>query len=41
VLADYQNGVGWSDLGENSGARLTDIISWLGNVQRSAARYKG
>lgn len=36
VLTDYQNGVHWSELTESSGARLTDLSSWIRDVGRSA-----
>ncbi len=37
VFADYQNGVSWSELGERHGARLNDLISWIGELRRNAA----
>lgn len=37
ILADYKNGVSWSELSEKHGARLIDLIAWMGDLRRSAA----
>ncbi len=37
ILADYQKGASWSELSQVHGARLTDLIAWLGDLRRSAA----
>ncbi|MBI2988785.1 MAG: M48 family metallopeptidase [Deltaproteobacteria bacterium] len=37
VVSDYQNGLSWSELSEMHGARLTDLISWMGDLRRTAA----
>ncbi len=37
VVSDYQNGVSWSELSDTNGTRLTDLISWMGDLRRTAA----
>lgn len=37
ILSDYEKGVRWSDLAQNHGSRLTELISWIGDLRRSAA----
>ncbi|HWP58245.1 MAG TPA: M48 family metallopeptidase [Candidatus Acidoferrales bacterium] len=34
VAADYQRGVRWSLLAENNGARLPELIGWMGDLLR-------
>jgi predicted Zn-dependent protease len=41
VLADYQSGARWSDLGEKHGAPLPELIAWMSDVQRAAAQAQG
>ncbi|MBI4489313.1 MAG: M48 family metallopeptidase [Deltaproteobacteria bacterium] len=41
ILADYQSGVPWSDLSQSAGTRLTELISWLGDLRRTAASIQG
>jgi predicted Zn-dependent protease len=41
VLADYQSGARWYDLGESRGMRLTDLVSWMSDLQRAAAQLQG
>lgn len=36
ILADYQSGVSWSDLSQSNGSRLSDLISWMGDLGRTA-----
>jgi len=38
VVADYQGGKRWSDLAADHGARLNDLVSWMGEVQRGAGK---
>lgn len=40
VFADYQAGVGWFDLAERNGARLIDLISWMGDLRRSVIVFR-
>lgn len=37
VISDYQKGVSWSELSDTNGARLIDLISWMGDLRRTAA----
>lgn len=37
IVVDYQNGVRWSDLTQSHGARLTDLLSWMGDLLRTTA----
>jgi len=41
ILADYRAGMSWSDLAESNGAKLTDLIAWLGDLRRTAAAIHG
>jgi metalloendopeptidase OMA1, mitochondrial len=41
VLADYQKGIRWSDLAETHGAKLTELLSWMGDLRRTAAALQG
>lgn len=41
VLADYQKGVRWSDLAQTHGAKLTELLSWMGELRRAAAAFQG
>lgn len=41
VAADYQNGLAWSNLSDNHGARLIDLISWMGDLLRTSAAFQG
>lgn len=41
VFADYQSGIAWSDISEQHGARLTDLISWMGELRRTAGIIHG
>ena len=36
VVADYQNGKRWSDLAADHGARLGEVVAWMGEVGRAA-----
>lgn len=36
VLADYEGGATWSDLSQTHGAPLSDLISWMGDLVRTA-----
>lgn len=37
ILGDYQKGASWSELSKSHGARLIDLISWMGDLRRTAA----
>ncbi len=41
VVGDYQSGVGWSDLSQSNGARLIELISFMGDLLRTAASIRG
>ena len=41
VVGDYQNGVGWSDLSQSNGTRLIELISFMGDLLRTAASIRG
>ncbi len=41
VAADYRNGVRWSDLVENHGTRLSNLLSWMGEFLRRTAVVHG
>lgn len=41
IVGDYEKGVSWSELSETHGARLIDLISWMGDLRRTAAAYYG
>lgn len=41
IASDYENGLSWSELSETHGARLIDLISWMGDLRRTAAAYYG
>ena len=41
VMSDYQSGVSWSELSDTNGTRLTDLISWMGDLRRTAAAIHG
>lgn len=41
VLADYEKGLSWSDMARNHGVRLTELISWMGELRRTAAAFYG
>jgi hypothetical protein len=36
VTADYQRGVRWSDLAERNGTRISELITWMGELTRTA-----
>jgi hypothetical protein len=36
VVADYQGGKRWADLAADHGARLNDLVAWMGDVGRAA-----
>jgi predicted Zn-dependent protease len=36
IVTDYESGVPWSQLSESHGSRLTDLISWMGELRRTA-----
>lgn len=37
ILGDYQKGASWSELSKTHGAQLIDLISWMGDLRRTAA----
>ena len=37
IVTDYESGVPWSQLSESHGARLSDLISWMGELRRTAS----
>jgi len=37
VVGDYQKGISWSELSDTNGTRLADLISWMGDLRRTAA----
>lgn len=37
ILGDYQKGASWSELSKIHGAQLIDLISWMGDLRRTAA----
>lgn len=41
IVGDYQKGLSWSELSETHGARLIDVISWMGDLRRTAAAFHG
>ena len=41
IAADYQKGLSWSELSEAHGARVIDLISWTGDLRRTAAAIHG
>jgi len=41
VVGDYQSGVGWSDLSQSNGTRLIELISFMGDLLRTAASIRG
>ena len=41
VMVDYQNGTRWHDLSESNGGRLTELISWMSDLQRTALEFQG
>lgn len=41
VVGDYQRGVGWSDLSQSNGTRLIELISFMGDLLRTAASIRG
>lgn len=41
VLADYERGLNWSDLALAHGTRLTELISWMGELRRTIAVFSG
>jgi metalloendopeptidase OMA1, mitochondrial len=38
VVADYQGGKRWADLAADHGARMNDLVAWMGEVQRGAGK---
>jgi metalloendopeptidase OMA1, mitochondrial len=38
VVADYQGGKRWADLVADHGARLNDLVAWMGDVGRAAGK---
>jgi hypothetical protein len=41
VLADYERGLSWSDLAQTHGAKLTELLSWMGELRRTVAVFYG
>jgi hypothetical protein len=41
IVADYQSGTRWYDLSESYGTRLSELISWMGDLQRTATVMQG
>ena len=41
IIVDYRSGLSWSDLSQRHGARLTDLISWMGALRRRTAAIYG
>ncbi|MGH7829812.1 MAG: hypothetical protein ACREP8_06500, partial [Candidatus Binatia bacterium] len=37
VFSDYQKSVSWSDLAQNNGTRLSELISFMGQLARTTA----
>jgi hypothetical protein len=37
LVTDYQSGTSWSNLAENQGTRIVDLISWMGELLRTTA----
>jgi len=35
IAADYQRGTSWSDLAQNQGSRIFDLITWMGDLIRT------
>jgi predicted Zn-dependent protease len=40
VAADYQRGLRWASLADANGGRLTDLISWMGEVLRTTGTFQ-
>ncbi|MBI2359521.1 MAG: M48 family metallopeptidase [Deltaproteobacteria bacterium] len=41
VLADYEKGLSWSDMAQIHGAKLTELLSWMGEIRRTAGLLYG
>lgn len=41
VATDYQKGTSWSNLAENQGTRIVDLISWMGDLLRTTTAIQG
>jgi predicted Zn-dependent protease len=41
VVADYGKGLSWSDMAQNHGTKLTELLSWMGELRRTAAAFHG
>jgi len=41
VVTDYERGVSWSEVAQANGTRLTELLSWMGELRRTAAVFYG
>ncbi len=41
IIGDYERNVPWSDLSTTHGARITEVISWMGDLLRTTASIHG
>ena len=41
VFGAYESGLRWSEIAESNGARLSELISWMGEIGRDAAQRQG
>jgi predicted Zn-dependent protease len=41
IVSDYQRGASWAELSDTHGVRLIDLISWMGDLRRTAASIQG
>lgn len=37
IVADYEGGRPWSDIAQNNGSRLSELISWMGDLIRTTS----